>query len=75
MRSRARLAVSPFCEASSKRQDDGQRFQKKAMTTTRTKNEAAAPANVRPSQSVSKSQPLAKLDFKLRHHNRQPANA
>jgi hypothetical protein len=41
------------------------------MTKTITKNEAAAPANVRPSQSVSKSQPLPKLDFKLRHHNRQ----
>jgi len=70
MRSRARLAAFPICEASSKRQGDGQRFQKKAMTTTITKNEAAAPANVRPSKSVSKSQPLPKLDFKLRHRNR-----
>jgi hypothetical protein len=30
-------------------------FKKKAMKTTITKNEAAAPANVRPSQSVSKT--------------------
>jgi len=54
MRSRARLAVSLICEASSKRQGDGQRFQKKAMKTTN-QNEASAPANVRPS-SVSKHQ-------------------
>jgi hypothetical protein len=53
MRSRARLAVSLISEASSKRQDDGQRFQKKAMKTTNHKIEASAPANVRPS-SVSK---------------------
>jgi RadC-like JAB domain len=53
MRFRARLAVSPISEASSKRQGDGQRFQKKAMKTTNQKDEAAAPANVRPS-SVSK---------------------
>lgn len=54
MRCRARLAVSLISEASSKRQGDGQRFQKKAMTTTNLKNEASAPANVRPS-SVSKT--------------------
>ena len=54
MRFRARLAVSPICEASSKRQGDGQRFQKKAMKTTN-QIEASAPANVRPS-SVSKHQ-------------------
>ena len=53
MRFRARLAVSPSSEASSKRQGDGQRFQKKAMKTTN-QIEASAPANVRPS-SVSKS--------------------
>src|ERR1039457_4119908 len=52
---RARLAVSPICEASSIRQRDGQRFQKKAMKTTNSKIEASAPANVRPS-SVSKHQ-------------------
>ena len=52
---RARLAVSPNSEASSKRQGDGQRFQKKAMKTTNQKIEASAPANVRPS-SVSKHQ-------------------
>ena len=53
---RARLAVSPSSEASSKRQGDGQRFQKKAMKTTKTTIEAKqAPANVRPS-SVSKHQ-------------------
>ena len=55
MRFRARLAVSPICEASSKRQGDGQRFQKKAMKTTNSTIEASAPANVRPS-SVSKHQ-------------------
>ena len=58
MRCRARLAVSPISEASSKRQGDGQRFQKKAMNTTNLKNEAAAPANVRPS-SVSKTRAFA----------------
>ena len=56
MRWRARLAVSPISEASSKRQGDGQRFQKKAMTTTKSKNEAAAPASVRPSESKSGTQ-------------------
>ena len=55
MHFRARLAVSPNCEASSKRQGDGQRFQKKAMKTTNSTNEASAPANVRPS-SISKHQ-------------------
>ena len=50
---RAWLAVSPNSEASSKRQGDGQRFQKKAMKTTKTTIEASAPANVRPS-SISK---------------------
>ena len=55
MHFRARLAVSPICEASSKRQGDGQRFQKKAMKTTNSRIEASAPANVRPS-SVSKHQ-------------------
>ncbi len=45
----------PNYEASSKRQVDGQRFQKKAMKTTNSTNEASAPANVRPS-SVSKHQ-------------------
>ncbi len=44
----------PFCEASSKRQGDGQRFQKKAMKTTNFPNEATAPASVRQS-SVSKT--------------------
>jgi len=51
--SRSRPAVSPTGEASSKQQGDGQRFQKKAMKTT-DKNEASAPASVRPS-SVSKT--------------------
>jgi hypothetical protein len=63
MRFRARLAVSPNSEASSKRQGDGQRFQKKAMKTTN-QNEASAPANVRPS-SVSKTS-NAQPDF-VRH--------
>ena len=48
----------PVSEASSKRQGDGQRFQKKAMNTTNLKNEAAAPASVRPS-SVSKTRAFA----------------
>ena len=43
----------PTSEASSIRQGDGQRFQKKAMKTTN-QIEASAPANVRPS-SVSKA--------------------
>jgi len=37
----------PICEASSIRQGDGQRFQKKAMKTTN-QIEASAPASVRP---------------------------
>jgi hypothetical protein len=49
----------PISEASSKRQGDGQRFQKKVMTTTNQKNEATAPASVRPS-SVSKGEDSAK---------------
>ena len=48
----------PFSEASSKRQGDGQRFQKKAMKTTNFQREATAPANVRPS-SVSKTRAFA----------------
>jgi len=65
MRFRARPAVSPICEASSKQQGDGQRFQKKAMKTTN-QIEATAPANVRPSSvsNASKAQP----DF-VRHCN------
>jgi hypothetical protein len=53
------IAVSQSCEASSKRQGDGQRFQKKAMKTTNSKSEASAPANVRPSSvsKISKVQP------------------
>jgi hypothetical protein len=61
---RARLAVSPSREASSKRQGDGQRFQKKAMKTTNQKNEASAPANVRPSSVSNNSN--AQPDF-VRH--------
>jgi hypothetical protein len=55
---RARLAVSPTSEASSKRQGDGQRFQNKAMKTIN-QIEASAPANVRPSSvsNTSKTQP------------------
>jgi hypothetical protein len=64
MRFCARLVVSPNREASSKRQGDGQRFQKKAMKTTHSTMEASAPANVRPS-SVSKSN-KAEPDF-VRH--------
>src|ERR1039457_4214185 len=65
MHFRARLAVSPNSEASSKRQGDGQRFQKKAMKTTNHKNEASAPANVRPS-SVSKTSKAVQAEF-VRH--------
>ena len=61
MRFRARLVVSPSSEASSKRQGDGQRFQKKAMKTTN-QNEASAPANVRPS-SVSKTSKAVQAEF------------
>jgi hypothetical protein len=64
MRFPARLVVSPIGEASSIRQGDGQRFQKKAMKTTKQKIEASAPANVRPS-SVSKTS-KAQPDF-VRH--------
>lgn len=48
----------PGCEASSKRQGDGQRFQKKAMKITYQIKEASAPANVRPT-SVSKTKQTA----------------
>jgi hypothetical protein len=73
MRWRARLAACAKGEASSKRQGDGQRFnnQKKAMNPTNTKNEASAPANVRPSQSVQQTKALPKLDFRLRQSNRE----
>jgi hypothetical protein len=64
MRFRARLAVSPICEASSKRQGDGQRFQKKAMKTSN-QNEASTPANVRPS-SVSNTSKTVQAEF-VRH--------
>jgi len=37
MRSRARLAVSPASEASSKQQGDGQRFQKKSYENNKEK--------------------------------------
>ena len=40
------------------------------MITTNSKIEASAPANVRPS-SVSKTSTLPRLDYKLRHRNRQ----
>ena len=64
MRFRARLAVFPRSEASSKRQGDGQRFQKKAMKTIN-HNEASAPANVRPS-SVSNTSKTVQTEF-VRH--------
>jgi hypothetical protein len=56
-------------EASSKRQGDGQRFQKKAMKTPKKLNEAKAPANVRPS-SVLKTKTSPKINFALRYANR-----
>jgi hypothetical protein len=58
------FAVSPNSEASSKRQGDGQRFQKKAMKTTN-QNEASATANVRPS-SVSNTRAWKQPEF-VRH--------
>ena len=67
------FAVSQPGEASSKRQGDGQRFQKKAMKTTQKRIEASAPSSVRPS-SVSKSGnsgQLPRLDFAKRNANRQ----
>jgi len=67
MRYRARLAVSPISEASSKRQVDGQRFQKKAMKTTKPKLEASAPANIQPS-SVSKTRAGQQPEF-VRHQS------
>ena len=57
MRVARRRLVSPKGEASSQRQDDGQRFLKKAMKTTSLR-EASAPANVRPT-SVSKNSSFA----------------
>jgi hypothetical protein len=66
------IAVFQSCEASSKRQGDGQRFKKKAMKTTHSRIEASAPANVRPS-SVSKnsnSGQLHRIDFRRRFYNR-----
>jgi len=65
-------AVSQPGEASSIRQGDGQRFQKKAMKTTHLELEASAPANVRPS-SVSKtadSEQPHRVDFRQRFQNR-----
>jgi hypothetical protein len=66
---RARLVVSPTSEASSKRQGDGQRFQKKAMKTTH-QNEASAPANVR-SSSVSKTSKAMQAEFVRHCENRR----
>ena len=68
---RARLSVSPIFEASSIRQGDGQRFQKKAMKTTNQKIEASAPANVRPSYSVSKTGMEAQDGFVKHCENRR----
>src|ERR1035441_459762 len=66
------IAVSQPCEASSKRQGDGQRIQKKAMKTTHSKIEASAPANVRPSSGskTTNSEQLHRIDFRLRFQNR-----
>jgi hypothetical protein len=69
MRYRARLAVSTSSEASSKRQGDGQRCQKKAMKTTN-HNEASAPADVRPS-SVSKTNKSVQAKFVRHCENRR----
>jgi hypothetical protein len=69
MRFRARLAVSRISEASSRRQGDGQRFQKKAMKTTIQIEAKQAPANVRPS-SVSKTS-KAQPDFVKHCTNRR----
>jgi len=65
--------VSQTGEASSKRQGDGQRFQKKAMKTTQLRIEASAPANVRPSSGskTSNSEQLHRIDFRERYYNRE----
>jgi hypothetical protein len=71
------IAVSQSGEASSIRQGDGQRFQKKAMKTTQLTMEASAPANVRPS-SVSKTSNSAQphqIDFRQRFQNRALSTA
>jgi hypothetical protein len=67
------IAVCQSGEASSKRQGDGQRFQKKAMKTTNLKIEASAPANVRPSSrsKTGNSGQLQRLDFQKREANRR----
>src|SRR5665213_4546401 len=66
------IAVSQSCEASSKRQGDGQRVQKKAMKTTN-QNEASAPANVRPSSVSQTSKPQP--DFVRECENRRLSTA
>jgi hypothetical protein len=40
------------------------------MKTPKKKNEATAPANVRPSKSVSKTKPVPRINFALRYANR-----
>src|ERR1017187_7468277 len=67
-------SLSPqISEASSKRQGDGQRFQKKAMKTTN-HIEASAPANVRPS-SVSNTSKAVQADFVRHCTNRRLSTA
>jgi hypothetical protein len=64
MHCRARRAGSTAGEASGKQQDDGQRFKKKLMkpTTTKSRNEASAPANVQPS-SVQNESPFGEVIY------------
>ena len=70
-RCRVRLAGSHTDEASSIRQGDGQRFQKKAMKTTKTFIEASAPANGRPS-SVAKTSGAEKQPVSVKYnYNRE----
>jgi hypothetical protein len=70
------FAVSPKGEASSIRQGDGQRFQKKAMKTTHFTLEASAPANVRPSSvSNTSNSEQPQIDFRQRFQNRALSTA
>ena len=71
MRCRARRRWLPASEASSKRQDDGQRFQKKAMKTTISNKGASAPANVRPASVSNTSSADKERAFAKHSANRE----
>jgi len=71
MRSRARLAVSPFVKRAAYGRVTDSGFKKKLMKSTKTKIEASAPANVRPSYSVSKTGMEAQDEFVKHCENRR----